>query len=464
MRASGWPQMLLLFFGNFFIRLPFLFAGYGREEDAWAQALNARIIWETKVYEVSRLPGHPLYELLLAALWPIDHSYLLFNGLTALVSSLSILTFYQICRKLNLLRPFALSIIFSFIPAFFIAGTFIIDYNFGLLFVLISFLQLLHKRYWLAGILIGIATGIRISHLGFLLPWAILAWSARRDFKPALKMGFVAVAIAALAYTLPIVTYGAEFLDFHKPPFPGWANVFYKLSFGLWGIPLLTYLVIFLFKNIRKPLTFWMLQDYTVRLPKNFFLSLVIIFIMQLAVFIRLPFKSEFLIPFLPFFIIYLGALLHRRDTAIFAFCAIASCFLFGFDYKSGFRGSPPSKMAITFEAGAKNVFFDPIQGPAIIDYRKRLVKSEFVGEVLNWMETREEPAYLIGGWYWPEIELRTDFRTKVQTDYYATEQELKEAQKAGKEIFYLPEINEANAKINAHYLADSLGKPWTPE
>ncbi len=456
--------MLLLFFGNLVVRLPFLFAGYGREEDAWAQALNARIIWETKIYEVSRLPGHPLYELLLAGLWPINHSYLLFNGLTALVSSLSIVVFYKICRKLNLLRPFALSIVFSFIPAFFIAGTFTIDYNFGLLFVLISFLQLLYKRYWLVGILIGIATGIRISHLGFLLPWAILAWSARRDIKPVLKMGFAAGTVALVSYLPPLLTYGAEFLDFHKPPFPGWANVIYKLSFGLWGIPLLVFLVVFFIRNISKPLDFWMLRDYTIRLPKNFFLALVVIFIIQLAVFMRLPFKSEFLIPFLPFAVIYMGAILKRKATAVLAFCSIASCFLFGFDYDNEFRGSPPSKLALTFEAGSYKVFFDPIQGPAIIDHRKRLVKSEFVGEVLNWMENQKEQAYLICGWYWPEIELRTDFPTKVKTDYYATEQELRKTQKAEKEIFYLPEINEANSKINAHYLADSLGKPWKPE
>ncbi len=456
--------MLLLFFGNMLVRLPFLFAGYGREEDAWAQVLNAKIIWETKIYEVSRLPGHPVYELLLAALWPINHSYLLYNGLSALVSSLTIVVFYKICRKLNLLRPLALSIAFSFIPAFFIAGTYTIDYNFGLLFVLLSFLQLLQKRYWLAGILIGIATGIRISHLGFLLPWVILVWSANRDFKAVLKMGFAAGVVTVIAYLPPLLTYGIGFLDFHKPPFPGWANVIYKLSFGLWGVPLLVFLGIFFTRNSTRPLDFWMLRDYTIRLPKNFFLALMIIFIMQLAVFMRLPFKSEFLIPFLPFSIIYLGALLKRRETAVFAVCSIASCFLFGFDYNNAFRGSPTSKVALTFNADGKEVFFDPLQGPAIIDHRKRLVKSELVDEVLNWMKVKDKPAYLVAGWYWPEVELKTDFPTKVETDYYATEQDIVAAQKAQKEIFYLPEINEVNALITGHGLINSLGKPWKPE
>lgn len=114
------------------MRLPFINAGYGREEDAWAQALNARQIWETGQYEVSRLPGHPLYELLLAGLWPIEHSPWLFNLICVVASSLSVVYFYKICKKLNLLNVLALSIAFSFIPAFFIAGTYTIDYNIGL--------------------------------------------------------------------------------------------------------------------------------------------------------------------------------------------------------------------------------------------------------------------------------------------------------------------------------------------
>lgn len=464
MKRNAWPQILLLFLGNLLVRVPFLFAGYGREEDAWAQALNARIIWETKVYEVSRLPGHPLYEILLAGLWPIEHSYWLFNGLSALASSLCVVYFYLICKKFNLLQPLTLSVAFSFVPAFFIAGTYTIDYNIGLLFVLISFLQLLKGKYWLAGILIGVATGIRISHLGFLLPWAIMAFSAEAKLKPILKMTLAAVAISVLAFLPPLLTYGAEFFDFHKPPFPGWASVIYKLSFGLWGVPLLFFLGYFFMKNLRKPLSFWLLQNYTIRIPGAFTACVALILIMQLAVFLRLPFKSEFLIPFIPFGFIYIGALMKRNTTLAFAGISIVSCFLFGFDYQSNYRGSPASALAVNFEAGGKTLFLDPVQGPAIIDHRKRVVKSMLATEVLSWMKNTPTPAYLIGGWYWPEIELKTTFPTKVETDYYATEDELRQAKAKGKEIFYLPEINEANAKIYGHYLADSLGQPLMPE
>lgn len=44
-------------------RIPFLFDGFGSEEDAWALPMVAQRIAETGIYEVSRLPGHPVQEI-----------------------------------------------------------------------------------------------------------------------------------------------------------------------------------------------------------------------------------------------------------------------------------------------------------------------------------------------------------------------------------------------------------------
>ncbi|MDZ7846272.1 MAG: hypothetical protein U5L96_05675 [Owenweeksia sp.] len=82
------------------MHLPFIGQGYGREEDAWAQVLNAQKIWETGVYEVSRLPGHPLYELLLSALWPL-HSPVFFNLLSTIATAGAVVIFYQITHRLK---------------------------------------------------------------------------------------------------------------------------------------------------------------------------------------------------------------------------------------------------------------------------------------------------------------------------------------------------------------------------
>jgi hypothetical protein len=119
--------LIALFVISLLLRLSFLGEGYGKEFDAWSNALNAKVIAETGVYEVSRLPGHPIYELILAALWPLNHSYFLFNLLSALISSAAVVLLFAIANELKLKQAFYWSLSFGFIPVFFIAGTYTID-------------------------------------------------------------------------------------------------------------------------------------------------------------------------------------------------------------------------------------------------------------------------------------------------------------------------------------------------
>lgn len=69
-------------------RIPFLFFGYGSEEDAWALPLVAERIAKGGVYEVSRLPGHPFQELVYTLIW--NASPVVYNLLTLIVSSFGI--------------------------------------------------------------------------------------------------------------------------------------------------------------------------------------------------------------------------------------------------------------------------------------------------------------------------------------------------------------------------------------
>src|SRR4030095_15348587 len=81
-------------------RIPFLFAGYGSEEDAWGLILTARDINLAGIYEVSRFPGHPVQEYLLSCIWQLPNWFL--NFLTALVSSAGVLFYMLTLKKLKL--------------------------------------------------------------------------------------------------------------------------------------------------------------------------------------------------------------------------------------------------------------------------------------------------------------------------------------------------------------------------
>lgn len=64
--ANGWKRQsgLLLMLGALVLgsRLPFLDAGYGLDPDAWRLARAAHGIATKGVFQVSRLPGHPVVE------------------------------------------------------------------------------------------------------------------------------------------------------------------------------------------------------------------------------------------------------------------------------------------------------------------------------------------------------------------------------------------------------------------
>lgn len=438
---------------NLVVHIPFLWAGYGKEEDAWSNVLNARIIAETGIYEVSRLPGHPLYELLLSKLYPVLHAPWFFNGISAIATALVVFYSYQSMRKLKLPNPFWSCVGLSFIPVLFIAGTYTIDYNLALALIMASFYAQLNKRWLWAGLLLGLATGVRISSIGFLLPWLIWMVVHKVAVKDYIRLLISALLTSAIAFSLPWLTYGWDFLDFHKPPFPSIANIVYKLSIGIFGLPLLLFFGILKWKVRNK----WIAAIVT---HKPLAITLLVAFLLQLIVFLRLPFKSEFFIPALPFAVMLFALVMSTKQAKLFAFFSLLSCCIMGFDYHN-VRGAKGSPLAWDFKAGGKTIQFDVLQGPVFLDQSKRNQKSAFVGEVIHWTEQREYPYWLIAGWYWPELVYRLPADAAPNIDYLSTTEELLDASAQGKDIYFLPEINEVNANVYEHYLADSLGQEW---
>jgi hypothetical protein len=80
-------------------RLPFLNAGYGVEEDSWGIAVAA---YHTQLYgvmEASRLPGHPVNELIYSLFW--GYGPWLYNFFSAICSVICFILFYLTLKKLN---------------------------------------------------------------------------------------------------------------------------------------------------------------------------------------------------------------------------------------------------------------------------------------------------------------------------------------------------------------------------
>lgn len=436
------------------LQWPFLWEGFGREFDAWSNALNARILWETGQYEVSRLPGHPLYEGLLALLYAWQPKPVLLNGFSLLAALGIIHQVYLLARQWHLRHPVGVALSMAFIPVFFIAGHYTIDYLPALWLMLLSFRLSLQGHWWWSGLLLGLATGIRISSLGLLLPLLIYHWPR---LKPSQFLSLAASSglMAFLCYLPPLITYGWAFLDFHKPPFPGWASVLYKISFGIWGLVLSLGLIFLLLRygsQLRNPS-----QKLPIR-ASRYLLFVASVILLQALVFARLPFKSEFFLPALPFlwlsFFLYLPAKAHRYLMIL----PLLSLFTFGLDYANPYRGSQPGKQAWTFSVQGKQLFIDPWQGPAQLDLKKRENKSRTVARSLAALRGMDEPAWVIAGWYWPELVYKME-GGRHHIDHYSSKAELDSAFAMGQAIYYLPEIGQQNQIMEGHYLADSLGQ-----
>lgn len=214
-----WIYTFLIFIS----RLPFLFEGYGAEEDAWALRLVAERIATSGIYEVSRLPGHPLQELAYSLIWNAGAP--VYNLLTALISTLGIHAFMLFLRRNGIQSPGLAGIAMAFTPIVFIHSTDSMDYMWATSFVLMSALAASNKRFILAGLLLGIACGCRITSGAMMAPLGILSYAHAdegKKWKSVLLFTTSSLFFAALSFLPVLYNYGSGFFTYYEHfPIPG---------------------------------------------------------------------------------------------------------------------------------------------------------------------------------------------------------------------------------------------------
>ena len=449
-------KQILLFLATFLVRLPFLFAGYGIEEDSWGHVLHAALLNETGTYEVSRLPGHPLYEALLFVFWN-SHSPLLYNIWSALASAGAVVVFYRIARFHKLSQPLLWSVVFCFVPVFFISGTYTIDYTITLFFSLLAYEAALKNNPERAGIWLAVAAGFRITALGFLVPIGYLILrdksvdtSLALRFRKVFKLVFLSLALGFFFYLPPYFTYGVAFFDFHKPPYPALLEAFYKMSIGVWGLVgmlALTAVAISLIIN-RKNLV----RDY------HNAVWLLVLVVFGTAYF-RMPEKAAFWLPVVPFVLLFIGRNLKGRAAFATAALLIVSGWIFGINTTDPHTGSQHSSAAIEFNAGGENIFLDPAHGAIMNDYTKRQTKQKAVKKIEARLDKIDKPTLVIAGWWYAMLEVsRRDCTWKnelVQLRYLPPPTELAHWKNQGYDLRSLPKQGEiVDRKYNTNYVA----------
>lgn len=442
---NNYTTFILLFLIVFISRLPFLSAGYGAEEDSWGIALAAFHTKLSGVYEPSRFPGHPVQELIYSALW--DAGPLIFNSLCAFFSAIGALFFSLILKHLQFKHYFIAAIAFALIPGYYVSSTYTIDFAWTEAFILISLYCLLKNKFISCGIFLGLAIGCRITSGAILLPFMIISWqenNLKQNFSNLLKVTLPMTLVTSLAFLPLIMQFGFSFFMYYDQfPYPPITKVFYKMTLGVFGfigiLALLTAVLIITITGSKQKFG----ELFSGKLENKVIIASFIIIVLYSISYFRLPQKSGYMIPILPFVILLLGYYLNERNFKLTCIAFMISPFICSINLTDKLRGAEHSKYAIKATISGQELFFDPFSGPVFSDYSKRKQKMKYTDEVISRSDTIKSKTVIIAGWWYNEIMVKLIARPKnplVIFEPYIDKKQINNYQLQGYSLFHLPE------------------------
>ncbi len=430
----------LLFFIVFLSRLPFLFDGYGSEEDAWGLALTSIKIHSSGIYEYSRLPGHPFQELVYALL--ANQGAFVFNLCTALISSFGFLYLYKLIFLLRKSRSqaFLSSLLSSFIPIIFINSTNAMDYMWAFAFIVMSIHYLVKQNIIVSALFLAIACGCRVTSVLFIPLLFYFLYTQFKITNLSVYIKFISgfLFFSILIFSPLFYTYGFSFINFYEQNYPSFMKALYKFILapaGLGGLLVLFGCVVYSIKAKLTP------PAKTVLI-----LSIAGIIIHSLWYW-YMPQKSAFMIPALIFPCIYFGMQLKIKVLKVMIVLMFLSNFILGINLIHPNRGSNFSELGFTHTIQSQIVAIDVLHGPLIADIQKRRNKIKYVNLIAENLKQHRNPTILICGFYYAELKIQSDstLSDNVVLTYHLSEEEIQEYQSDEFEIYFLPEQDDVN-------------------
>ena len=413
-------QLIALFAFVLASRFPFLDAGYGANVDAWRVARAARDIGTTGEYTVSRFPGYPVQEIVCSWIWRGGPVAL--NGLTALFSAVSVVAFAMIARKLQFHNWLLAAVALAATPIFFVSSVCSKDYIWALAFVLLSLLGALHNRPVLCGILLGLATGCRITSLAMGLPLALILFeqpTGRDRLRALLQFSVAAAIVAILAFSPVWLHYGTSFFTFYENHArPDWATVARRGLIDVWGVAGLVGLGI-------GAIGFSLRRTRTLPANKWVVPALLLAIVVYICAYLRLPDQAGYLLPIVPAVLLLWQQFASRRTFQVVAACLLIAPFV-----------------------EVSNHGFSP--GAIVADHKERI---ETMARIVGFLAYAEKlPGHntiVVGAWE-PQIAVMLPqvFHGRNCYAYLLTGSDAAVALRRGDGIFYVPTIREFNYRV----------------
>ena len=457
---------IFLFFIVFISRLPFLSAGYGIEEDSWGIALAAFHTHFSSIYEPSRLPGHPVQEIIYSYLWGLGP--IIFNGLSTIFSAIGTVFFALILKQFQFKHFFIASLTFAFIPAYYISSTYTIDFVWTETFILISLYLLLKNKLIGCGLFLGLAIGCRITIGAMLFPFMIIIWQQnnwKQNSIHFLKILVPMVLVSVIVFIPVIAQFGISFFTYYDQfPYPPISKVLYKMIpgvFGMIGIIAILIGIISIFLNRRKQMFGVLFKN---KLETKIIYASILVFILYCISYFRLPQKSGYMIPVIPFVIILFGYYLTSNYFKLICILFIISPFACSINLTDKLRGAAYSNFAYIFEVSGQELFFDPFSGPIFSDYSKRKQKIKYTEYVINKTNAINSKTVIISGWWYNEIMVTKMYQKEnksVTFEPYINENKIKDYITKGYNLYYLPEQNIYNDEMYKMSITDEVSKPF---
>lgn len=307
--------ILMLFF--IISRVPLLNSGFGTDADAWRIADSALDLNQFHIYHPSRFPGYPFPEFVNSLV--INYGWLITNSLTMIISLISIIFFAKILKELNVKNKGLIVITYAFFPIIWIYSACTMDYMWALTFIIMAWYFIIKGNYKIAGLVMGLAIGSRITSILFIIPFIYyMIFTQKNEIKRILNFLIIAITTSLVLFLPLYLQYGIKFLSYY-PSDISWILVFSDMNYYFGSLALLFGIVICLlsFKNLFG------------NLKKDKYLQfLLIIVIIYLILFIKVPFEIPYLIPIIPFGILLINEITNKKFFAILCVILLLNSFI----------------------------------------------------------------------------------------------------------------------------------------
>lgn len=299
------------------VRVPMLFLGFGLDPDAWRIANSAFDLRYHLIYHTSRFPGYPLPEFVYTLI--INFGWVATNGLTMLLSLLSVLAFSYLLRENRIPRKGLLTVTYALMPLILINSTNSMDYMWGLSFVIFAWLLLMRRRFIAAGIMMGFAISSRPQTIFFVVPLMFLASEGEMRKANIVKFVLAATAVSLVSFLPVYMKYGLQFIQ-HYPSRADLLQTGYGVIkyFGIPGLAVLIMIGITSLKNIRTKIGRHSRHD----------LFLLISLMTACLSFALTPYHPEYLIPMIPFGLMVVSRIGKKQLVTLFCCIVILHGYL----------------------------------------------------------------------------------------------------------------------------------------